>query len=199
MRSTAIHYETLQGFSPPSTSGPYRAADYWILPEGEPVELLQGRLVVSPAPTFVHQAISMLLSELLLCAARKTGGRTCAAPIDVVLSDETILQPDLIYVAKSRRQIVQNRIEGPPDLVIEILSPGHVRRDRVDKMNLYCQHDVAEYWIVDPEARTFDFLVQRKGRFEVQPQSDGRYASSHCLELEIDLNTFWAEVDRHTQ
>ena len=197
MSTAASHYETLESFSPPSVLGPFRAADYWKLPEGEPVELLQGRLVVSPVPTFLHQTISLLLSEILLNIARKTGGCACASPMDVVLADHTILQPDLVYIARSRRGIVQDRIEGPPDLVIEILSNKNVRRDRVDKMNLYAQFGVAEYWIVDPNERQFDFLINRDGRFEVQPQSDNRYVSPHCAALSIDLGSFWAEVDQH--
>ena len=57
MSTDAIHYEALSGFTPLSTLGPYRAADYWKLPEGEPVELIRGRLVVSPAPNTLHQTI----------------------------------------------------------------------------------------------------------------------------------------------
>ena len=69
------------------------------------------------------------------------------------------------------------------------------RRDRVDKLSLYAQYGVAEYWIVDPVERQFDFLVNRGGKFEVQPQQDNRYASPVCPELEIDLAEFWRSVD----
>jgi Uma2 family endonuclease len=190
------HFETLSGFSPSSTLGPHRAADYWSLPEGAPVELIQGRLVVSPSPNDIHQTISALLTELLLRSSRQGRGRMFAAPMDVVLSDLSIVQPDLIYVAKERRGIVKGRVMGPPDLIIEIVSKNDARRDRVDKMNLYAQHGVSEYWIVDPEARQFDFLINRNGRFEVQPQQDDRYQSPRLAELAIHLADFWAEVQR---
>ena len=190
------HYDSLPGFSPPSTLGPHRAADYWRLPEGEPVELIQGRLIVSPSPNDIHQTLSALLTELLLRAARQGGGRMFAAPMDVVLSDQSIVQPDLIYVAKDRRGIVKGRVNGPPDLIIEILSRNDIRRDRVDKLNLYAQYGVPEYWIVDPDARQFDFLINRDGRFEVQPQQDDRYQSPRLAELAINLADFWAEVHR---
>jgi len=195
-------YESLPGFSPPSALGPHTAADYWDLPEGEPVELIQGRLIVSPSPNFLHQTISALLTEILMRAARERGGRACASPIDVVLSDHTILQPDLIYVSKSRRGIVKRRIEGAPDLVIEILSQPNSRRDRIDKLNLYAEFGVAEYWIVDPEGRNFDFLLHNTkkgsdGKFEIQTQRDGCYQSPLLPELSIQLADFWAEVDRH--
>lgn len=196
MSTTSPHYETLAGFSPPKTLGPYRAADYWQLPEGEPVELIRGHLVMSPSPNFLHQTISLLLSEFILQAARASGGRGCAAPMDVVLADHSIPQPDLIYVSKERRHIVKRIIEGPPDLAIEIISESGTRRDRVDKMNLYAEFGVAEYWIVDPERRQFDFLINRDGRFEVQPQYDNRYQSPRLAELTLDLVAFWANVER---
>ncbi len=189
-------YESLPGFSPPSTIGPQRAADYWKLPEGEPVELIQGRLIVSPSPSFLHQTISLLFSEIRLNAARNGGGWAAAAPIDVVLSDDTILQPDLFYVSKSRREIVKPRVEGAPDLVIEILSESNTRCDRVDKLNLYAKFGVAEYWIADPKERQVDFLINNGGRFEIQPQHDDRYQSPRLPEVEIDLAAFWQEVDR---
>jgi len=133
---------------------------------------------------------------------RQGGGRACASPIDVVLSDHTILQPDLIYVSKSRRGIVKRRVEGAPDLVIEILSQPNSRRDRIDKLNLYAEFGVAEYWIVDPEGRSFDFLIHNTkeggdGKFEIQTQRDGCYQSPLLPELAIQLADFWAEVERH--
>ena len=130
------YFESLPGFSPPSTPGPHTAEDYWQLPEGAPVELIQGRLVVSPSPNPLHQTISALLTEILLRATRQGGGRMFAAPMDVVLSADSIVQPDLVYIAKQHREIVKQRIEGAPDLVIEIVSANDPRRDRVDKLNL---------------------------------------------------------------
>mgnify|MGYP001232478576 FL=1 len=196
MSTITPQYVTLTGYSPPTSLGPYRAADYWELPEGEPVELILGNLIVSPSPNYLHQAISALLTEFILGAARTGGGKGCAAPMDVELADHSIPQPDLMYVSKERRHIVKRHVEGPPDLVIEILSESNARRDRVDKLNLYAETGVAEYWIVDPERRHFDFLINRTGRFEVQPQHDNRYQSPLLAELTLELVTFWAEVDR---
>ncbi len=190
-------FESLPGFSPPSTLGAKRAADYWRLPEGEPVELIQGRFVVSPSPDSLHQTLLMCLAKIFWDLACKTGGRAFVAPMDVVLSDSAIVQPDVIYVSKERRTIVKKRIEGPPDLVVEILSTSNIRRDRVDKLNLYAEHGVAEYWIVDPDEQQFDFLINRDGRFEVQPQHDDCYHSPRLSELSIQLADFWGEVQRH--
>jgi Uma2 family endonuclease len=115
--------------------------------------------------------------------------------VDVELDDHTILQPDVLYVRRERRGIIQERVVGPPDLLIEVLSPSNSRRDRIDKLSLYAQYGVAEFWIVDPVERQFDFLVNRGGKFEVQPQQDDRYASSVCPDLVIDLAAFWRSVD----
>ena len=92
MHTDTPQIQTLAGFSPPSTPGSCRAVDYWALPEGEPAELIMGRLVVSPAPSLLHQTISALLTELLLGIARTEGGRMFAAPTDVVLADHSIVQ-----------------------------------------------------------------------------------------------------------
>jgi Uma2 family endonuclease len=136
-----------------------------------------------------------MIASLLFEISRRSGGRALAAPTDVVLDDHTILQPDALYVRRERRRIVQERVYGPPDLLVEILSPHNSRRDRIDKLNLYAQYGVAEYWIVDPVERQFDFLVNRHGKFEVQPQQDDRYSSPVCAEIEIDLAAFWHDLD----
>ncbi len=84
MSTTAYHFESFEAFSPFTDVGPYRAADYWQLPEGEPVELIKGRLVVSPSPNVLHQTIIGLLFEFMLAAARKTGSKALVSPMDVI-------------------------------------------------------------------------------------------------------------------
>jgi Uma2 family endonuclease len=190
-----IQYEILSGFSPPSALGPYRAADYWQLPEGERVELLRGRLILLPSRDTHHQFVLGVLLIIMFETARTHRGRALIGPVDVVLDDHTILQPDLLYVRKERRGIVQQRVMGPPDLLVEILSPHNSRRDRVDKLGIYAAYGVAEYWIVDPAELQFDFLINRGGKYEVQPQQDDHYASPICPELEINLIDFWRSVD----
>ena len=142
MATDVFHFEQFESFSPYTEVGPYRASDYWNLPEGEPVELLRGRLIVSPSPTALHQIILRRLSQLFENAEENSGGLCLLAPMDVVLSGDTILQPDLLYIAKDRRGMVGHRVEGAPDLVIEILSPESNRRDRTEKLNLYAKYGV---------------------------------------------------------
>ena len=150
---------------------------------------------MSPSPAPRHQIISMLLSARFLQIALKSGGIALCAPMDVVFSDDTILQPDLLYVSKSRRQIVKERVEGPPDLVIEIIS-GTSRRDRVEKLDLYAKYGVAEYWIVDPQSQHIEFLVNENGRFVVESPANDRFQSRRLPEVEIQIADFWREVDR---
>ena len=100
-----------------------------------------------------------------------------------------------LYVAKSRHGIVRERIEGPPDLVIEVVELNTARRDRVEKLDLYARHGVGEYWIVDPQSQVIEFLINDGGRFVVQSPTNDRYESARLPEVEIQLADFWREVD----
>lgn len=195
MSTATFQFESFDSFSPFSDLGPYRAADYWQLPEGEPVELIKGRFVVSPSPNVLHQTIILLLSEHLLASARKTGSKVIVSPMDVTLSDDTIVQPDVLYIAKNRRHIIQQRVEGAPDLVIEIIS-GSARRDRVEKLDLYARYGVGEYWIVEPQSQVIEFLINEGGRFVVQSPANDLYQSPRLPEISIQLADFWREVDQ---
>jgi Uma2 family endonuclease len=194
MSTVDIHFATFEGFSPIAELGPYRADDYWQLPEGAPVELIRGELVMSPAPRTTHQILIGEIYAMLRVAANKGGGMAILSLADVILSDDTVLQPDLLYVAKDRRSIIGDRINGPPDLIIEVLSPKTERRDRVQKHDVYAQYGVPEFWIVDPRAQYIEFLLLEKDGYVVKQSTGGRYQSPRLPEIEIDLAAFWREV-----
>ena len=78
-------------------------------------------------------------------------GKVYAAPLDVILSDADVVEPDLLFVSNERREVLGKWIHGAPDLVIEILSPGTRRTDEITKRHLYDRVGVREYWIVDGE------------------------------------------------
>jgi Uma2 family endonuclease len=196
MSTDVFHFEQFESFSPMTVVGPYRAADYWKLPEGERVELIRGRFIMSPSPTSLHQIVILRLARVLERAEEKAGGLVLISPIDVKFSDDSVLQPDLLYVAKRNRGIVTNYVEGSPDLIIEVLSPGTNRRDKTEKLDLYAQHEVPEYWIVDPTAQVIEFLLLDEARYVMMQTRDNRYQSPRLPEIEIDLATFWAEVGR---
>lgn len=128
--------------------------DYVLFPEdGKRHEIIDGDHYVTPAPNVKHQRVSFNLSKLFAVYLDKTRvGLALSAPCDVVLSDRDVVQPDLLFVSKARAAIVtEKNIQGPPDLVVEIVSETTRKTDEVLKRHLYERHGVQEYWIVDPE------------------------------------------------
>jgi hypothetical protein len=109
----------------------YTYADYAELPESAPYELIAGSLVMVPSPTFQHQQVSLRLSAALFhYVEAHESGTVVTAPMDVMLEEDTTVQPDLVYIAHARREIIgEQRIEGAPDLIAEILSPSTAHRD----------------------------------------------------------------------
>ena len=144
-------------------------ADYMKTPDDERYELLNGELIMSPSPREIHQYISGNLYLVLGAFVRERSlGRGYFSPFDVVLSDTDVVQPDLLFVSNERAAIITaDNIQGAPDLVVEILSPATAERDRTIKLDLYAQHGVKEYWIVDPDDKTITVLLRGESRFEV--------------------------------
>jgi Uma2 family endonuclease len=143
-------------------------ADYAALPDdGRRYEIHDGELSVTPAPGSGHQGVSMTLgSALHAYVTTRHLGRIFAAPIDVMLSDTTIVQPDLVFIAIDRASIISARgIEGAPTLVVEILSPSTARIDRSRKLQLYARHGVPYYWIVDSDMRSIDVYRATAGTY----------------------------------
>ena len=181
--------------APPSDLGPYRLRDYEALPDEPRCELIFGRFYLSPSPTPLHQAIVVFLLQHLDRTAQANGGLAYGAPLDVVLADHSVVQPDLIYITASRRRIVQPaRIETAPDLLVEVLSPGTARRDRGEKLALYARSGVRELWIVDPAERQIEFLTNEGDRFAVVLPEGGIFRSPSLPEIALDLVELWREV-----
>lgn len=128
------------------------------LPETNlPVELWDGELIMAPAPFYFHQHIVLFLARHLhdWVADRKLG-IVIVSPMDMVLTQHNVTQPDVSFVSKERRDIIKNAIMGPVDLAMEVISSGSRRRDRFDKKDLYELHGIKEYWVIEPEAQTVD-------------------------------------------
>jgi len=134
--------------------------DYYKLPEdGNQYEIIDGTLELKPSPTTTHQRISQQIYDLLRDSC-KSDYIIMLAPIDVILSDKETRQPDLLMVHRSRESIIEvHAVVGPPDLVVEVLSPSSVKRDRVMKLHSYARFGVPEYWIVDPLNVTLEKYV----------------------------------------
>src|SRR5215207_3782243 len=127
--------------------------DYSALPDDQRYEVIEGELLpMAPSPGSSHQRFSRALMRRLDSHVLSSKiGELLTAPLDVILDDENIVQPDLVFVSAKRVAIIEERgVVGVPELVVEILSPYSVRRDRQRKMKLYAQFGVKEFWIVDP-------------------------------------------------
>ena len=129
--------------------------DYQKTPDDERWELLDGELVMAPSPTTTHQRTLRRLFLMLNSFVDQMGlGEVLSAPLDVILSDANVVQPDVLFVSNQREHIIDDtNIKGAPDLVVEILSPSTASRDWRTKLDLYAQHGVREYWVVDPDGQ----------------------------------------------
>jgi len=179
----------------PTELGPYRRADYDALPDEPRCELIFGRFELSPGPSPLHQLVAFLLAQRLFAIAKAAGGLSFVAPLDVVLAEHSIVQPDILYLSAARRGIVRERIEGAPDLLVEVLSPGSGRRVEDEKLALYAESGVRKYWIVNPLERQIRFLVNQEGRFVVALPTGGEYRSEALPEIQLDLAALWREVE----
>lgn len=138
--------------------------DYEALPnDGKRYEIHDGELYVTAAPTSDHQIVSVrLVTFLHLHVEARQLGIVLAAPLDVILADTTILQPDIVYLDRERRPALHKRgVEGPPTLVVEILSPSTALTDRGTKRQLCARYGVPYFWIVDLEARAVEAYALR--------------------------------------
>ncbi len=150
--------------------------DYEELPaDGRRYELHDGELSVTPAPGTRHQRVIGAMHVLLrshVDALRL--GEVLLSPVDCILSDTTVVQPDLVYLDPTRAHLVSERgIEGPPTLVIEILSPSTTAIDRNMKRRLYAHYGIPYYWIVDPEAGTLEAYGLAEGRYALSARVSG--------------------------
>lgn len=153
---------------PAAGSEKWTAADYLArTPENPPWhELIDGCLVEEPSAGFDHQSIQGEIFGLLWMWNRKAKrGRIISAPMDLILSRHDVLQPDILFIDARRMAIVKDdRIWGPADLVVEILSPSDSNRTLLQKKSIYGRTGVKEFWRVDPPAETiqvFRFAVDR--------------------------------------
>ncbi len=150
--------------------------DYAALPDdGRRYEIHDGELSATPAPGTAHQRVSRELLVLLDRHVKAAGlGEVFPAPIDVILDDSTIVQPDLLFVATDRAGMVSGRgIESAPTLVVEILSPSTTQIDLVRKRQLYARHGVPCYWIVDPDVLAVDAYVLGAGGYTLALRAEG--------------------------
>ena len=171
--------------------------DYEALPaDGRRYELHDGELRVTAAPGLSHQRLVGDLFVLLREHVQAHRfGEVFVSPVDCILSDTTVVQPDVVYLESAQAPLATVRgIEGPPTLAIEIVSPSTARIDRGAKLQLYARHGVPYYWIVDPEARSIEAYVLSEGVFGVAGRLAGadRGSLPPFPGLPIAVATLWA-------
>ena len=141
---------------------PASYAEYMRMPEDGPrYEIIGGVGVLTPAPGSRHQIVVENIHYILSKFVRENGlGRIHAAPFDVILSETDVVQPDLLFITRTRLGLMKARgLFGAPDLVAEVLSPSTVKWDLARKLDLYTSYGVREYWAVDPANRTVDLWM----------------------------------------
>lgn len=148
-----------------------------------PIEIWDGQLIMSPTPSFLHQhVIARFYRHLDRWVRRRRLGVVIVSPMDVVLKEDLVLQPDVLFIARQRLEIIQRHVMGAPDLVGEVVSPGRRKRDYKDKRDRYEAHGVKEYWILDPEQKLIEVWARVEDFFELQGRYTGRqFAASRLL------------------
>jgi Uma2 family endonuclease len=172
------------------TDRPLTIDDLDAMPDdGQRYELLQGELIVSPAPGGVHQEILGELFGLLRDVVRREkSGKVIFAPFDVQLSPNDVVQPDLFYFRNSQSDNYTNRrFSGAPAFIIEVVSPSSGTYDHVRKAALYVNSGVEEYWVVDPASRRM--LVHDHSSGEPSPRiiTTGTLSSRVIPSFSVDL------------
>ena len=168
--------------------------DYARLPdEGKRYEILDGELYVTPAPTPLHQRLSKRLGRQLEDFFEARGlGEVFNAPIDLVLAEHDIAQPDLLIVGNPS-QISHRAIEGAPLLIVEVLSPSTRAQDRGVKARRYADLGVRHYWILDPDAERIECLRLDGGAYRVVTEASVPETLAHpdWPDLAVDLSALW--------
>jgi Uma2 family endonuclease len=151
------------------------------------LELIEGEIVEMAAPTVFHQVILVSLAVFFRILGR---GTVLVAPIEVVLDSRNTFQPDVLWIAPdSTCQILEKRVVGAPDLIVEILSPSTARNDKQKKFRVYQRNGVREYWIIDPIGLYLEQWVLIEEKFVLQDVfADDDVFKSPILEADVRVN-----------
>ena len=154
-------------------------------------------IMVSPASAR-HQMIADFLIRAMGIYAEERGlGQVVSAPFQMKLGPELSgREPDVLFVAREHQsRLKATHLEGAADLVIEIVSPESVLRDRGEKFAEYALGGVREYWLIDPQQRQADFyLLDARGRYRLtEPDAAGVYRSQALAGFWLKVEWLWQE------
>jgi Uma2 family endonuclease len=137
-------------------------------PDGPLIELLHGDIFMVPSPSLMHQKVTLNIATAFKAYVDKENlGDVFTAPVDVILSSENVVVPDVVFISKAKKSLLTpQNIRGVPDLVVEVISQQK-ERDLVQKKDLYETFHVPEYWVVDIEGKSVTVfrLDERKQKF----------------------------------
>ncbi len=161
--------------------------------EGQHYEIVDGVLYMTPSPSWSHQEIVGRLFRYLSTYVETANlGGVFIAPIDVELAPDNVFQPDVVVLLKTGREKLRGRhIVGPPDVIVEVVSPGSATMDRHHKYQAYAQAKVPEYWIVEPGTQTVEVFVLMGERYS----SAGIFQGKAILPSSV-LPNFEVQVDQ---
>lgn len=169
----------------------YTYADYLLIEDEKRYEIYEGELVMVPAPNTKHQKISWEIEFIMGKFVKENHlGTILDAPTDVVLSEDVVLQPDILFISKEREDIIKPQaVMGPPDLVVEIASPSTTFYDTVKKRGLYQRFGVREFWLVFPEEKAIEVMTLEEGGYRefASAKGSGKVKSKALTGLEVDL------------
>jgi len=169
----------------------YTVDDYVMLEEGAPFQLINYDLIMSPSPTPEHQVISLRITNLIFNYLENKGdkGFLVSAPMDVKFDEGNVLQPDVLYISEQRKaELVKERIEGAPDLIIEILSPSNAYYDLRQKKDIYQKYGVKEYIIIDPIALNGELYLLKDGIYELNQKAEIKESLQSVLLEDLSLH-----------
>ena len=147
---------------------------------------------MNSAPSTYHQYVSRRIQfQLYSQIELKDQGSVINAPVDVQLSDHDIVQPDIVVVLRANNIITPSKVKGPPEHIIEILSPSTEQNDRELKRTLYERAGVQEYWIVDPFEHFITQLVLVEQTYQQGPESKQSLPVSYIENVFLDLSQVW--------
>jgi|SRR3954447_17350150 len=181
-------------------TGSWTYEDLFDLPdEGKRYEIIEGALYEMPSPTLVHAVVMRNLVLLLSQIVARLGGEFFFAPLDVFFPGANPVQPDIIVLLpRGEAHLIERGVEGPPDLLIEVLSPSNRNHDVLTKRALYGNAGVREYWLVDPEARTLTMLTLDRDALHLAVTAAGsdRPVSPILSELPFAVAEIFAGIDQ---
>lgn len=172
--------------------------DYLEIPDepGYRFEILEGILVKEPSPDVIHQRVSRRLQRFLedFFWMSDPKGEIFNAPLDVTLDEMTVVQPDLFYISEEHKKIIkETRIDGPPTLVVEIISPSSSCKDRLQKMQIYQKAKVQHYWLVNTTEKTLECFSMQGGFYTLVASGMDSDVVKHpgFKGLALDLSVLW--------